>query len=49
VCSEIVGKDAVHQAYGAKFKAAEADRARMADQDWSVLRAVIDLILGAFG
>ena len=46
---EIIEKDAVHQAYRAKVRAAEADRARMAGQDWSGLRAIFDLVLSAFG
>jgi hypothetical protein len=46
---EIVGKDAVHEAYRAKVTAARMDPGRITTQDWSGVRAILDLIRNAFG
>ena len=45
---EIVDKAAVHDAYRAKVKAAGIDPGLIATQDWSGMRAILDLIRGAF-
>jgi HEPN/Toprim N-terminal domain 1 len=46
---EIVGKDAVHDAYRTKVTAARMDPGRISTQDWSGVRAILDLIRNAFG
>jgi hypothetical protein len=45
---EIVDRAAVHGAYRAKVEAARMDPGLMAAQDWSGMRAILDLIRGAF-
>jgi len=45
---EIVDKNAIHDAYRAKVRAADADRSEVAQQDWSGVRAILDLVLHAF-
>jgi HEPN/Toprim N-terminal domain 1 len=45
---EIVDKAALHEAYRAKVEAARMDPGLMATQDWSGMRAILDLIRGAF-
>jgi hypothetical protein len=45
---EIVDKNAIHDAYRAKVRAADADRSRVAQQDWSGVHAILDLVLHAF-
>jgi len=45
---EVVEKDAIHHAYRAKVRAANADRSRIADQDWSGIQAILDLVIRTF-
>ncbi len=45
---EVVEKDAIHHAYRAKIRAANADRSRIADQDWSGIQAILDLVIRTF-
>jgi hypothetical protein len=45
---EIMDKNAIHDAYRAKVRSADADRSRVAQQDWSGVRAILDLVLHAF-
>jgi hypothetical protein len=45
---EVADKTAVQDAYRAKVRAADADRSRIAQQDWSGVRAILDLVRGAF-
>jgi hypothetical protein len=45
---EVVEKDAIHHAYQAKVRAANTDRSRIADQDWSGIQAILDLVIHAF-
>jgi hypothetical protein len=45
---EVVEKDAIHDAYRAKVRAARADPSRIADQDWSGIQAILDLVIRAF-
>jgi hypothetical protein len=45
---EIMGKEAVHEAYHAKVEAARMDTGLIAGQDWSGVRAILDLIRTAF-
>jgi hypothetical protein len=46
---EIVDKYSVHDAYRAKIGAASADPSLIARQDWSGIRAILDLVIHAFG
>lgn len=45
---EIIDKDAVHEAYRAKVKEAQMDTRQMAGQDWSGVRAILELVRTAF-
>ena len=45
---EIVEKDAIHHAYRAKVRVADADRSQIAGQDWSGIQAVLDLVIQTF-
>ena len=45
---EIADKGAVQDAYRAKVRLANSDRSRIAQQDWSGVRAILDLVRGAF-
>ena len=45
---EIADKGAVQDAYRAKVCLANSDRSRIAQQDWSGVRAILDLVRGAF-
>jgi hypothetical protein len=45
---EVIGKDKVHEAYRAKVEAARIDKGVMASQDWSGVRAILELVRTAF-
>lgn len=45
---EITGKQAMHDAYRAKIHAAETDPSCIAEQDWSGIHAIFDVVLQAF-
>jgi hypothetical protein len=45
---EITGKQELHDAYQAKLRVAEQDPSRIAEQDWSGIEAIFDVILQAF-
>jgi hypothetical protein len=45
---EITGKQALHDAYRAKLRAAEIDPSRIAEQDWSSIQAIFNVVLQAF-
>jgi hypothetical protein len=45
---EITDKNAIHDAYRAKIRSAGTDRSGVAQQDWSGVRAILDLVLHAF-
>jgi hypothetical protein len=45
---EIMDKKAIQEAYRAKVHAANTDRSRIAQQDWSGVRAILDLVVHAF-
>jgi hypothetical protein len=45
---EISNKNAVQDAYRAKVRDAEADRSRLAQQDWSGVSTILDMVLHAF-
>ena len=45
---EIVDKEALHAAYRVKVDAARRNHARMAEQDWSGVQAILELICGTF-
>lgn len=45
---EVTGKQALHDAYRAKLRAAETHPSNIADQDWSGIQAIFDVILQAF-
>jgi hypothetical protein len=44
----IVGKKSIHESYSAKVKAAQINKGRMTSQDWSGVRAILELIRTAF-
>lgn len=45
---EIADKNAVQDAYRAKVRDASADRSRMAQQDWSGVSSILDMVIHAF-
>jgi len=45
---EISDKNAVQDAYRAKVRDADADRSRLAQQDWSGVSTILDMVLHAF-
>jgi hypothetical protein len=45
---EIVDKNAIQDAYREKVRAADIDRSLIARQDWSGIRAILDLVIHAF-
>ena len=45
---EITGKQALHNAYSAKLRAAETNPSSIAEQDWSGIQAIFDVVLQAF-
>ena len=45
---EITGKQALHEAYRAKLRAAEIDPSNIAKQDWSGIHAIFDVVFQAF-
>lgn len=45
---EITDKPALHKAYLAKLHAAEADQSTIAQQDWSGINAIFDIVLQVF-
>ena len=46
--AQVTGKSAVQDAYRQKVRAARGDRSRIAQQDWSGVRAILDLVRSAF-
>jgi hypothetical protein len=46
--AQITGKRALQDAYRKKVRAAGSDRSRIAQQDWSGVRAILDLVRSAF-
>ena len=45
---ETMEKDPAHDAYRTKIRAASADLSLIARQDWSGIRAILDLVIHAF-